>query len=46
MVRSQASLVKRLGIEKLDLVAGASMGGMQSLAWGSCIRMLCVGSWL
>jgi homoserine O-acetyltransferase len=34
MVRSQASLVKRLGIEKLDLVAGASMGGMQSLAWG------------
>lgn len=34
MVRSQASLLERLGIGKIDLVVGASMGGMQSLAWG------------
>jgi homoserine O-acetyltransferase len=34
MVRSQAFLLERPGIEKVDLVIGASMGGMQSLAWG------------
>lgn len=34
MVRSQASLLELLGIEQLDIVVGASMGGMQALAWG------------
>jgi homoserine O-acetyltransferase len=34
MVRSQAFLVERLGIGPVDLVVGASMGGMQALAWG------------
>jgi homoserine O-acetyltransferase len=33
MVRVQAALLDHLGIEKLFAVAGASMGGMQALAW-------------
>jgi homoserine O-acetyltransferase len=33
MVRAQAKLLDHLGIEKLFAVAGASMGGMQALAW-------------
>jgi homoserine O-acetyltransferase len=34
MVRSQKCLLDRLGVSRLDLVAGASMGGMQALQWG------------
>ena len=34
MVASQARLLDELGIERLDVVAGASMGGMQALQWG------------
>ncbi|EHY56904.1 Serine O-succinyltransferase [Exophiala dermatitidis] len=34
MVRAQARLLDRLGIEKLFASVGASMGGMQSLAFG------------
>lgn len=33
MVRAQAMLLDRLGIEKLFCVAGGSMGGMQVLQW-------------
>ena len=33
MVRVQAKLLDHLGVEKLFAVAGASMGGMQALAW-------------
>lgn len=33
MARLQARLVDHLGIQKLFAVAGASMGGMQALAW-------------
>ena len=33
MVRAQAMLVERLGIEKLFCVVGGSMGGMQVLQW-------------
>jgi len=33
MVRAQAALVDRLGIEKLLCVLGGSMGGMQALQW-------------
>ena len=33
MVRAQAALLDRLGIKKLFAVIGASMGGMQALAW-------------
>lgn len=33
MVRAQASLVQSLGISKLALVCGGSMGGMQALDW-------------
>jgi homoserine O-acetyltransferase len=35
MVRSQVALVEHLGIEKLFLVAGGSMGGMQVLDWAA-----------
>jgi homoserine O-acetyltransferase len=34
MVRSQKLLLQALGIEKIDVVVGASMGGMQALQWG------------
>ena len=34
MVASQSRLLDQLGIGRLDLVAGASMGGMQALQWG------------
>lgn len=33
MVRAQAMLVDHLGIKKLHAVIGASIGGMQALAW-------------
>jgi homoserine O-acetyltransferase len=33
MVRAQAMLIERLGIEKLFCVVGGSMGGMQVLQW-------------
>ena len=33
MVRVQALLIDRLGIESLFMVAGGSMGGMQALQW-------------
>jgi len=35
MVRAQAKLIDRLGIETLFSVAGGSMGGMQVLQWAS-----------
>ncbi|MCW2314694.1 homoserine O-acetyltransferase [Rhodoblastus acidophilus] len=35
MVRAQAMLVERLGIETLFCVAGGSMGGMQALQWAA-----------
>jgi homoserine O-acetyltransferase len=35
MVRAQAMLIDRLGIETLFCVAGGSMGGMQVLQWAS-----------
>jgi homoserine O-acetyltransferase len=35
MVRAQAKLIDRLGIESLFCVAGGSMGGMQVLEWAS-----------
>jgi homoserine O-acetyltransferase len=35
MVRSQAMLLDRLGIESLFLVVGGSMGGMQVLQWAA-----------
>jgi homoserine O-acetyltransferase len=35
MVRAQAKLLDRLGIESLFCVAGGSMGGMQVLQWAS-----------
>jgi homoserine O-acetyltransferase len=35
MVRAQAMLVERLGIEKLFAVIGGSMGGMQVLQWAA-----------
>ncbi len=35
MVRAQAKLIDRLGIETLFCVAGGSMGGMQVLEWAS-----------
>ena len=34
MVRSQKLLLERLGVERLEVVIGASMGGMQALEWG------------
>jgi len=34
MVASQSRLLDNLGIGRLHLVAGASMGGMQALQWG------------
>ena len=33
MVDSQAALLDHLGIDRIDLVIGASMGGMQALQW-------------
>jgi homoserine O-acetyltransferase len=38
MVRAQAMLVKRLGIETLFSVVGGSMGGMQVLQWATQYR--------
>jgi homoserine O-acetyltransferase len=35
MVRAQAMLVERLGIERLFAVVGGSMGGMQVLQWAA-----------
>lgn len=35
MVESQALLLRHLGIDHLVAVAGASMGGMQTLQWGT-----------
>ncbi len=35
MVRAQARLIDRLGIESLYAVAGGSMGGFQSLEWAT-----------
>lgn len=35
MVRAQALLIERLGIEKLFAVIGGSMGGMQVLEWAA-----------
>jgi homoserine O-acetyltransferase/O-succinyltransferase len=35
MVRAQAMLLDKLGIEKLLCVTGGSMGGMQALQWAS-----------
>jgi homoserine O-acetyltransferase/O-succinyltransferase len=35
MVRAQAALVRRLGIESLFCVIGGSMGGMQVLQWAA-----------
>ncbi len=35
MVRAQAALLDRLGIEDLFLAAGGSMGGMQALQWAA-----------
>lgn len=34
MVRSQKRLLEELGIDRVELVIGASMGGMQALQWG------------
>ncbi|HWJ02641.1 MAG TPA: homoserine O-acetyltransferase, partial [Verrucomicrobiae bacterium] len=34
MVRAQKKLVEALGIHKLAMAAGGSMGGMQALEWG------------
>ncbi len=33
MVRLQAALLDHLGVDRLDLVIGGSMGGMQALEW-------------
>ncbi|HEV3153334.1 MAG TPA: alpha/beta fold hydrolase [Candidatus Baltobacteraceae bacterium] len=33
IVRAQARVLDRLGVENLDLVIGASLGGMQALQW-------------
>jgi homoserine O-acetyltransferase len=38
MVRAQAMLVKRLGIDSLFCVLGGSMGGMQVLQWATQYR--------
>jgi homoserine O-acetyltransferase/O-succinyltransferase len=35
IVRSQALLLDRLGIERVRIVIGGSIGGMQALAWAS-----------
>lgn len=35
MVRAQKSLIESLGINKLALVCGGSMGGMQALEWSA-----------
>lgn len=35
MVRVQAALLDRLGVDSLAAVAGGSMGGMQALAWAA-----------
>jgi homoserine O-acetyltransferase len=34
MVRSQKALLEHLGLERVQCVIGASMGGMQALQWG------------
>lgn len=34
MVRSQKLLLQTFGIEEIEVVVGASMGGMQALQWG------------
>jgi homoserine O-acetyltransferase len=34
MVRSQKLLLQTLGVEAIDVIVGASMGGMQALQWG------------
>jgi homoserine O-acetyltransferase len=38
MVRAQAMLIERLGIDTLFAVVGGSMGGMQVLEWASTYR--------
>lgn len=35
MVRVQAALLHRLGVDRIRLVVGGSMGAMQALAWGA-----------
>jgi len=37
MVRAQARLLDRLGIEQLHAVAGGSMGGFQALEWATAL---------
>lgn len=34
MVRSQKALLEFLGVDEIDVIIGASMGGMQALQWG------------
>lgn len=38
MVRAQAMLVERLGIDTLFCIIGGSMGGMQALQWASAYK--------
>lgn len=44
MVRAQRQLTDYLGIQKLDLVTGPSLGGMQALEWAAsypdCVRSI------
>lgn len=46
MVRAQASLIESLGIAKLALVCGGSMGGMQALEWSVRFPELVERCWM